>query len=74
VIYFARMRWTRFISYPEARCIRHRGDDGLTHFSVYSDDAFEPDVAFLGTGWTEQMAWKDAARREFPQYAREDRS
>lgn len=56
--------------YPEARCIRHRGDDGLTHYSVYSDDAFEPDVAFLGTGWTEHMAWEDAARREFPQYAR----
>jgi hypothetical protein len=40
---------------------------------VYSDDAFEPDVAFIGTGWTEQMAWEDAARREFPQYTREGR-
>jgi hypothetical protein len=58
--------------YPEARCIRHRRDDGSTHYNVYSGDALESDVAFLGTGLTELMAWEDAVRREFTQYAREE--
>jgi hypothetical protein len=60
--------------YPDAVCIRHRSGDGLTHYSVYHEDPLEwPDVICLGTGWTEHAAWEDAVRREFPQYAREER-